>query len=673
MNKTLRIITFGNERKILIPIMFSMIICICAYSNAQCVPLTTDDVLILEKHISLNYAGEPTYDLNLRLSDDFSGKLWLNDTDSNSSFITATLKDTIVTLTPVISKDRRNCRLQSEQPIIQDKLLQINIPGGTFEISPDYVEVDRIDLDENLLESFSVAGAWHKKGTPWTHQGMFSIVDDDSLDGQIKSSSQYGSYGYFSLMYPLLESLGLRGNVAGEGRRMGLSDIPPAPNDNFRTLVRLQNEKGWEILSHSMICLGEILNNWKVDSLDSELANTILIEGPNNGEDASTISIYDLRTKKQYWPNADNSAWTETPSRFIKPYIGDYQTKQVILFNPDYDFDWHWGEWERTAREFGLNPTGFVTHNSTSSHLLVPGIMKYFPLGFSDLSTLNINTPPLLSSAVRVGLEGQSLKGYAGEGQDNLFNEEHFQAFRNQIDEAAECGGWIMFNLHAYRKCWKNSLPGALVSEGGSYPDAWAIPMKGIDSANDPYSPPAKLGIQDWSEWYPCPGTRLHMMWQLLKYAKEKGLINVTSSQGFDIMGNKKAFGYFSNGHKIGQDGKPSIGIRERYPHYIVAATDETYYYNPIISDTMVFEMNSQSVIDNICATTTGRLIKSGRHVRWISSSLTDVELRVIDTIGNTVLTVESDYVSLHDLPKGTYIVCVFHDNRFIKSIKTVV
>lgn len=617
----------------------------------------------------------PIVNLSIGLTDEFKGKLWLRDSEDKTEAlsITATLSDTIITLSPTLTRDHRSCNLTTSYPLKENEVISIDIPAGVFEISPDYIEVDSIDLSEDLLTSFSVSGAWHKKGTTWTKNGMFSIIDDDSLDGQIKSSSNYGNHGYFSLLYPLLESLGLKGNLAVEGRRTGISEEPPTPNDNLRTLVRLQNEKGWDILSHSMICLGEILNNWMVESLSSPEAQELLSIGPNNGEDASTISIYDLQTKKQYWPNANNTAWVETPSKFIKPYIGDYNTKQTVMYNPDYNIHWHWGKWKRTAIEFGLEPKGFVTHNATSSHLMLPGIMQYFPQGFSDLSALNINMPPLLSSAVRCGLEGQSLKGYDSNSNDNTFNEEHFKEFCSKIDEAAECGGWIVFNLHTYRGNWKNSLPGALVSEGGSYPDEWVIPMKGLDSANDPYSPPASLGINDWSEWYPCPGTRLHMLWELLKYAKEKGLINVTSSQGFDIMGNKKAYGYFSHGYKIGMDSKPSIGIRDKYPHYIVGANDETYYYNPILSEALSFELKDTSSVNSIALQTDGELIISGKQIYWTSHDIEDVEICVMDMTGKVLYYAQTNHLSLDNLPKGTYIVSATKSKNIVTIKKVII
>ncbi|MDE7349982.1 MAG: hypothetical protein K2N25_02855, partial [Muribaculaceae bacterium] len=610
----------------------------------------------LKIHKTISENGE-VYNIIVNLVDEFKGIMSLNDDFIRDHNLKAYVSsDSIIYLTPLMDANGRSCMFSPAVPVT-DHPDSIIIPSRFFEVIPSgYVEVDEIDIDEDMMLELSIAGAWHKKGYEWKDKaGMFSIIDDDSLDGQISSSVPITeTYGYFSILYPLLESLGLMGNLAAEGRRIGLNQIPPRPNDNLKTIRRLQDEKGWEILSHSMDCMGERLNNWLVDSLNSTLANEIFATGPNNGVRSTTVSVYDLKTKKQYWPNSDNTSWTETPSRFIKPYVGDYSTKKEVMYNPDFDIDWHWGEWKRAATECGIDPKGFVTHNSTSSHAMVPGIMRYFPQGFSDIAAKNINTIPMLSTAVRSGLEGQSMKGYDGSSKDNTFNTEQFNAFCSQIDEAAEIGGWIMFNLHAYRDCWKNSLPGMLVSEGGSYPDEWVIPMKGIDSANDPLTPPACLGISDWSEWYPCPGTRLDMMWQILKYAKQKGLINVTSSEGFKAMGNKKAAGYFNNGYKFGMDDRGIVGTRDIYPHYVVAANDEVFYYNTLITD----EISKD--IDILSVKTIGdeeRFVRYGSQLSWSSNGMPYVTLKVFDMSGKEIGSSHSNMIDLKDFSKGTYIV----------------
>lgn len=552
-------------------------------SRKECVPLNYDDVIKLECVLSVGCSNDTFCSLRLKLSDDFKGSMSIDQLSlfRDNFKITATSPDTVIYLYPVLDKDRRICDFVSEYPLKLTDNYQVCIPAGIIRIKPEVEEVDEIDIDEELLCSMSVAGAWHKKGDTWAQPAMFSVIDDDSLDGQIPSSSpDPHTYGYYSLLYPLLESLGLKGNLAVEGRRTGISSNPPYLNDNGKTLVRLQDEKGWDLLCHSMVCLGERMDNWLVDSLNTPLALKIFEEGPNYGVNSRTVSVYDMQTHKQYWPNAQNVEWEETPQRYIKPYVADYSTHKDLFYNPEYDIDWHWGEWKRRAEELGINPVGFVTHNSTSSHALVPEIMKVFPYGLSDVASININYTPMLSSGVRSGLEGQSLAGYDGNSKDNTFNQTHYKKFCAQIDEALEKGGWIVFNLHTYRDCWKNSLPGKLVSEGGNYPDEWVIPMKDMDSANDPLSPPSQLGISEWSEWYPCPGTRLEMMWKVLKYAKERGLRNVTCGEGFRIMGNKSSFGYFNKSHKIGKDSSGLLDTEDVYPHYIVSPAGEVSYYN---------------------------------------------------------------------------------------------
>lgn len=644
-------------------------ICATIHIQGDCIPLTTDNTLEIKLLPSASKSGRE-YTLLIKASDDFHGKFKLNDDLINRKDLYVYVKsDTTVKLTPIMDDGGRSCRFVPAFTSNEENC-SVTVPAGYFEVEPlPYIEVDEIDIDPDSLCSLAVAGAWHKKGSSWNGTGMFSIIDDDSIEPQfINPASPYG--GYFSVLYPLLESLGLKGNLAVEGRRVGLSQTPPEANDNLKTILRLQNEKGWDILSHSMICIGEILNNWMVDSLSSPLANEILAQGPNNGEDASTVSVYDLQTRKQYWPNSENTAWIETPSIFIKPYAGDYKTKKEVMYNPDYNVDWHWGEWKRRAIELGIEPKGFVTHNSTSSHALVRGILDYFPHGFSDLSTKNINTVPMLSSAVRAGLEGQSIKGYIVENSDNSFNSKHLKAFRSLIDEAAACGGWIMFNLHTYRACWKNSIPGALVSEGGTYPDEWMVPMKGVDSTTDPLTPPENLGISAWNEWHPCPGTRLHMMWQVLKYAKDKGLVNVTSSEGFDIMGNRRASGYFNNGYVFGMNNYNIIGTRDIYPHYVESATGEVFYYNTLITDEISIDINSliQSIDSDLGEK--GRFTKFGSFVIWEGSEMHDITLKAFDLSGKEIMTSKNNLIDLRHFIKGIYAISAFKGHSRVNTIK---
>ena len=639
----------------------------------KCIPLISDSVIIARCHFTKGTGGDTLCSFSIDLAQGIKGELWINDLKikQDSLRITAICSDTPVELSAAVTIDRRSCMLLSDIPLKKGECSYLDIPPGFFVVRPEYIETDEIDIEEDALCSLAIAGAWHKAGSKWQGKGMFSVVDDDSIDGQIPSSKhdRY-SYGYYSLLFPLLESLGLRGNLAVEGRKIGLNEPEPCINDNARTIVRLQDEKGWDILSHSMECLGETLNNWMVDSLSSELADLILKRGPNYGPHAWTVSVFDLKTRRQYWPNSDNTGWEETPERFIKPYIGNFHTQKEVMYNPDFSIDWHWGEWKRRAEEYGMRPIGFVTHNSTSSHAIVPGIMKVFPFGLSDIAAININRVPMLSTAVRSGLEGQSMGEYDGNSKDNRYNKKQFKKFCAQIDEAAKKGEWIIFNLHTYRDCWLNHIPGALVSEGGSYPDEWVIPMKGMDSARDSLSPPPHLGIDKWSEWYPCPGSRLEMMWKILKYAKDKGLLNVTCSEGFAVMGNKKSYGYFNQGYRFGMDITRLVDTEDIYPHYIVSAADEVFYYNPLISEAISKPIADLECLDWTNSKTQGRFLFSNEMVYWSCPDPTGVTLKALDLDGNERMNSDFNKIDLHDAPDGLYVICAMEEGRIIGSVK---
>ena len=64
-------------------------------------------------------------------------------------------------------------------------------------------------------------------------------------------------------------------------------------------------------------------------------------------------------------------------------------------------------------------------------------------------------------------------------------------------------------------------------------------------SSDDWLKPNDSTGLNNWSEWQPCPGTRLYQLWRLLKYAKGKGVALLTISQNLDRMANKVEGGYF--------------------------------------------------------------------------------------------------------------------------------
>lgn len=558
--------------------------------------ITTEDIFLLPQDSAYIPRNKFT-GISIGMPDSIPGKFIINNPFVNINDLKITLnnisyshsEDTVnfFTLTPEISEDGRN---------IDFKLVNLpdtgqwvlDIPAGYFEFQPDFIEVEEMPIPKEDLMALKYAGAWHKPGDVWDSIPMFSIHDDDGVDGKIPSCGTThipDRTGYFTMLFPLLQSLGVRGNVSMEGWRCGMTADPPEINDNGRIMRRLEKEFGWEMQGHSMEVLGDRSNNWMVDSLTSPLADIILREASGTGFNNATTSVYDAQTATQYYPSDDRSRWIESPQRFIKPYAFDYLTKQPVMYIKQHDVEYHWGRWFRLAEEWGFKAKSWVQHNAITSHEYAREILRFAPYGFSDLVLPEqYNLPPMRSTATRMLVEGQSAPGYIGEmSDDNSYDHDQFRWFCNYIDKCVEDKGWIVLGLHAYRKCWKNHIPGALVSEGGEYPDEWVDPLKGIDFLNDPLdTPPARLGITDWSEWYPCPGSRLEMLRDLILYCLDKGMMNVISSEGFEKMGNRCAAGYFNNGFRCGYDRNRLVDDRDIYPHYVESATGEESYYNPL-------------------------------------------------------------------------------------------
>lgn len=563
--------------------------------------------LIMNPGAGDSIPGATCQELSISLPDYFSGRLILNtpyvsnnhivpylsrviDNEESQIEESEFLPDEIIYLHPSLSGTGRTCRF-----FLYDELKpgtwEIVIPEGYFEIVPEYIPVEEMPLSQEEMLSFPVCSAWHKKGTGWDKTAMFSIHDDDGVDGKIPScgsSNIPDRNGYFTMLFPLLQSLGVRGNVSMEGWRCGFTANPPQLNDNGKIMLRLEKEMGWEMQSHSMEVLGDQNNNWYVDSLDTPLARQLLEEATGYGPGNITTSVYDAKTGIQFYPNDERTEWVEAPINKIKPYALDYFSKRPVLYIKTHNVEYHWGEWARIAKEMGFRATAWVQHNAMTSHDYAAAVNSFLPYGFNDMpEPYQYNIPPMRSTATRMLLEGQSAPGYIGESsEDNTYDHAQFKWFCNYIDRCVEDGGWIILGLHTYRKCWKNYLEGSLISEGGDYPDEWVDPLQGMDYINDSLlSPPSRLGISDWSEWRPCPGTRLDMVRDLIIRCIDKGMINVTSSEGFEIMGNRRNAGYFNGGVRIGNDKFRLLDDRGRYPHYLEAADGEEFYFQSSVNE----------------------------------------------------------------------------------------
>lgn len=425
-------------------------------------------------------------------------------------------------------------------------------------------------------------GKFEIPGNPlFDRQPMFCVHDDDLIDMNIPTSlpsSWMNGGGYLTTLYPLLQSLGLRGNLAAEGQRMGFLSSTPQLNSNGEIAKELQDKRDWEIMAHSMMARYEYVN-YLVETLDSDLARTILENSTYAGVASNnTTSVYVSSENKNYMVNA-NKEWVEVPTPYIKPYIKNYQTDSIIMYNPTFPIWYQWGEWLKIATQLGFKTKCWVTPGGTTSHANVKLINRYIPWGFGNVSISQVNVPPLTTTIVRLPMEQQP--GYIGqEDPDNSYKPELLESWKKVVDEAVEKKGWVIFALHAYRPCWLNKLPGSLVSEGGTYPDEWVYPARNPTEYPDNYlEPPTEKGINNWSDWTPCPNTRLYMLYEILQYAKEKGMFNVTSTEAFNKIGNLINVGIFLKGGSWNFD-KNLITNKLNYQHYIVGADGSQDYFN---------------------------------------------------------------------------------------------
>lgn len=488
-----------------------------------------------------------------------------------------------IALKPVLRRLNTGVILELTEPT-DEGYWTLDLPEGYLIFDTPELSREKMPEDETPYVSMEAHEGWSVKGKPLEHPGIFSVHDDDGLDVSSYSSwpSAWMTGGYFTTMFPMLESLGIKGNVAAEGQRMGFTNNPPVLSDNGNIMRKLQDEYGWDIMSHTMTAR-YYTRNWLVESLDSDLARRIMRGATYAGDTSNTTtSVYDLETKKEYRVNASKTEWVEVDSRYYKAYISDYDTGKVLMYSPLFSVDYQHGKWFELARQFGINARCWTSCGGIISHANVREINKICPWGFADLQQNGINTVPFGTTVTRMSVDGLYLPGYKGEQDtDNSFNREHFEYYKSKIDETAEKGGWIVLSMHAYRPAYYNYRPGALVSEGGTYPDEWVYPVRSLYAYPSTFlEPPTEIGINSWSDWYPCPGTRLEMIWELCKYAVEKGLIPVTSSEGFELMGNKVNEGLYTKGGNYDIDREGIIGTRKEYPHYVVGANGEAHYYH---------------------------------------------------------------------------------------------
>lgn len=404
-----------------------------------------------------------------------------------------------------------------------------------------------------------------------------SIIDDDTVDNQIPSSSgsstpTTNAGGYFSVLFPLILSLSAKYGkkysvgLACEGHRVGLtpfkssSDEYSSLNENGQAVKWLHDNMGWNVFNHSMTAqLPYADRTFAVQSIDSEEADTILHNGYYASKYAfSNTMVLELSTGKWYEVNSSKTAWVErTPTKkYAQMYYHDYNGGSWH-FNRAFDFDYSWGEWFKRAEELGLPFEKLIVHNgSTTSAYSIAAGRKYAYASIRTTGTYNY--PPLKAAINRI--DGDP-SGNQGDGQGlgyNVFDEVWFNGMKQRIDTCLADNSWVIIMTHTndqeyFRNYYLSNK--SYPNKDENYSSEWIIPLnhteiQAIINGQQDYvsNPPQRLGINSWSEWHPAPGTHLDALYQLLKYAIDNGVDLVSPWEEYLNRGNILNLGVDKNG-----------------------------------------------------------------------------------------------------------------------------
>ena len=480
-----------------------------------------------------------------------------------------------------------------------------------------------------------------------------SLIDDDTIDNQIPSSLGGSSPtaktgGYFSVLLPMTLSLKSKHNkpvpvgLACEGHRVGLTSFKEFNDDYNKTLningqaVKwIAENMGWDILNHSMTAQLPEGHTFVVNSIHSDLADVIRINGAYHG----TLSFHNTivleqSTGKWYEVNSDKTAWVErTPTKkWAMPFYQDYNTKEWY-FNRDFDFDYSWGEWYKRAEECGLPVRRMIVHNGSTSSLFMANAGRKYAYCSVRTSGIYNNSPiPATVSRTSTAPGTGVAQGY------NVWHDKWVQSKLDIIDNCIKNKSWVVFMSHfndqSYHRNYYLQNKDYPVAEEGqpalrgkddNYPEEWIIPLKNDeimdiigDNVHDYINhPPSRLGISTWSEWHPAPGTQLAAVYYIWDYAMSRGIDIVTPWNGWQTHGNILNLGVDRNGQSYTYD-----SAVDQTPY-----NDEEKSYLTVGADMSIRYYNSK----NICYDTyVDALAKQGYEM---SSEVAKAVKRFVDTL----------------------------------------
>ena len=424
------------------------------------------------------------------------------------------------------------------------------------------VEISNDQRIINLLTSVNSTKVIDIKGVNIKNKlkPIMSIVDDDTVDGQIPSSMGKSvpdnTGGYFSVLLPIILSLNDKYDInakvglACEGHRVGLTSFYQ-PNDDYSQLNEngnllklLSNKIGWDILNHSMSAQLPV-NTYGVDSINSALAGQILAEGSY----VSPLNFYntvvlDKSTGKWYEVNSTKTAWVERvpTKKYAMQYYRDYGTNNYHI-NRDFDFDYSWGEWFKRAKELGLPYKSCIVYSgSSTSPFTIGASRKYAEYGVR--TTLDMtNVPPIPAAVARYSIIHSS--------ENNAEVPSYLAKMKSLVDECYSKHSWLVWMSHANNNSLQNRYNTGVdygLKKDNNYSSEWEIPLNAseittMDENNYWVNPPARLGISRWKDWHPAPGTQIGAFYEVLEYAINKGIDIVTPTEGWSTHGNLMQIG----------------------------------------------------------------------------------------------------------------------------------
>lgn len=424
------------------------------------------------------------------------------------------------------------------------------------------VEISNDQRIINLLTSVNSTKVIDIKGVNIKNKlkPIMSIVDDDTVDGQIPSSMGKSvpdnTGGYFSVLLPIILSLNdkydinAKIGIACEGHRVGLTSFYQ-PNDDYSQLNEngnllklLSNKIGWDILNHSMSAQLPV-NTYGVDSINSALAGQILAEGSY----VSPLNFYntivlDKSTGKWYEVNSTKTAWVERvpTKKYAMQYYRDYGTNNYHI-NRDFDFDYSWGEWFKRAKELGLPYKSCIVYSgSSTSPFTIGASRKYAEYGVR--TTLDMtNVPPIPAAVARYSIIHSS--------ENNAEVSSYLAKMKSLVDECYSKHSWLVWMSHANNNSLQNRYNTGVdygLKKDNNYSSEWEIPLNAseittMDENNYWVNPPARLGISRWKDWHPAPGTQIGAFYEVLEYAINKGIDIVTPTEGWSTHGNLMQIG----------------------------------------------------------------------------------------------------------------------------------